>query len=134
MSEARLASVASTTAFVPGGPTIVKGVGVKVDTHRVVITSPRSVMWSLWRCVSRSALRPPARDADGRGAHEDAPTAVDEHGGAAGPHERRGPGPLRVGKGAPGAEEDDLDHEVIPPRPTSARACSISPMCRRPCW
>ena len=34
---------------------IVNGVGSNVITHRVVMTSFRSVMWSLCRCVSNTA-------------------------------------------------------------------------------
>ena len=36
---------------------IVSGVGTKVVTQRVVMTSERSVMWSLCRWVSSSAVR-----------------------------------------------------------------------------
>lgn len=60
MSGSSEASRASTTAWVPTGPTMVSGVGSKVMTQRVVITSFRSVMWSLCRWVSTTARRAPA--------------------------------------------------------------------------
>ncbi len=51
-----------------------------------------------------------AADADGhRGhAHEHAAPAVEEQVEAAGPHERGGTGPVRIGQGRSGAERDRL--------------------------
>ena len=60
MSGASVASVASTTSAVPGGPMTGSGFGPIVVTQRVVMTSDRSVMWSLCRWVSSSAVRPAA--------------------------------------------------------------------------
>ena len=45
------------TLRVPTGPTIVSGVSSNVITQRVVITSFRSVMWSLCRCVISTAVK-----------------------------------------------------------------------------
>ncbi len=52
-SEARMWP---TTSFVPGGPMIRSGVGSNVVIHIAVITSLRSVMWSLCRCVMHTAV------------------------------------------------------------------------------
>ena len=60
MSGASAASIASTTALVPGGPMIGSGLGPIVVTQRVVMMSERSVMWSLCRWVSSSAVSPEA--------------------------------------------------------------------------
>ncbi len=60
MSGPSDATMWSTTACVPTGPTTVSGVGANVMTHREVITSLRSVMWSLCRWVSSTARSWPA--------------------------------------------------------------------------
>ena len=59
ISKPNAFSVASTTSAVPGGPMIGSGAGsgANVVTHRVMITSPRSAMWSLCRWVSSSAVK-----------------------------------------------------------------------------
>ncbi len=43
-----------------------RGVRVNVVTHRVVMTSDKSVMWSLCRWVSSSAVMSAGADAHGR--------------------------------------------------------------------
>ena len=102
---------------VPGGPITRSGAGAKVVTQRLVITSLRSVMWSLWRCVSTSAVSWLAVTADRRRPHEDTPAAVEQEGGAARADEGGRAGAERVDERAAGAEEGDLDHRhgsVIP--------------------
>ena len=45
-----------TVSTMPGGPTIVSGVGSNVVIHCVVMTSFRSVMWSLCRWVMSTVV------------------------------------------------------------------------------
>src|SRR5438552_1191795 len=56
MSGASAPSVASTTSRIPGGPKTKSVTGSAFMTQCVVMTSFRSVRWSLWRCVTSTAL------------------------------------------------------------------------------
>ena len=67
-------------------------------------------MWSLCRWVSSSAVSALAPTPDGGGALQNAAAAVHEESLAARAHQCRRTRPLRVGDGAAGAEQGDLDH------------------------
>ena len=86
------------------------GSGANVVTQRVMITSPRSAMWSLCRWVSSSAVKVVGADADRRGPLLHAAAAVDQERLPARAHQRRRSGPGGVGDRAAGAEQGDLDH------------------------
>lgn len=56
MSGASAPRVASTTSRIPGGPKTESVAGCGLMTQCMVMTSFRSVRWSLWRCVTNTAL------------------------------------------------------------------------------
>ena len=108
MSCSSMASVARTSAAVPAGPKTASGDGWNDVIQRDVMTSLRSVVWSLCRWVRNSAAERAGAGAGGRGAHEDAASAVEEQvtGGRA--DERGGTGSQRVGERAAAAQDDRL--------------------------
>ena len=88
------------------------GVRVKVVTHRVVMTSERSVMWSLCRCV-RSRAEMLAAPTPTAAARINVPRPQSTRNVcAAGPHEGRGSGAVGVDNGTACTEKGDLDHEA----------------------
>ena len=126
MSGSSDARMWSTTARVPTGPTIVSGVGSNVMTQRVVITSLRSVMWSLWRWVSSTAERL-RRAEPGRGEpHQHAAAGVDEVVLVAGRDQRRRSGTIGARHRAAGAEQGDGDHwRLISAAASAARGLEV---------
>ena len=67
-------------------------------------------MWSLWRCVSTSAVSWLAVTPTAAARISTPAAAVEQEGGAARADEGGRPGPLRVDERAAGAEQGDLDH------------------------
>src|SRR5665213_1789260 len=57
MSASSIASVASSSRWVPGGPMTTRGLGWNDRAQRMVKMSLRSVMWSLWRWVRITARK-----------------------------------------------------------------------------
>ena len=91
------------------GPKIGSGVGAGHMTQCVVTTSLRSVMWSLCRWV-RSTASSMERQHTGRrrGACTTPRPASKRKMALPRPHERRRPGPVRVGKRVAGTEQRDV--------------------------
>ena len=78
----------------PTGPKTVSGFGVNDVAHRVVMTSLRSVTWSLWRWVRKTARNAPGpRQGAGR-PQEHATAGVEEEVARRRAHQRGGSGPV----------------------------------------
>ena len=111
----------STTAAVPGGPTIGSGIGAGAITQRVVTTSLRSQMWSECRWVSSTAASCSGSTPAAASRMQHAAAGVDQQQQAAGPHERRRAGPVRVGQRVAGAQQGDLDRAASSAGPVAWR-------------